>query len=296
MASPLTAEQFGDFTYADNGASITITDYQNTVASAVDIPATIAGKPVTGIGSQAFQDCASLTSVMIPASVTSIGSFAFFSCGSLTHMVVPVGVTSIGEFAFYACGSLPRIAFPASVTSIGHFAFYKCGSLTSASFAGDAPAIGTSVFNAAASGFKVCYFDGKSGFAAPPWNGYATFNMGAATPIMRWLVGNNLPYDANLLDDPDEDGVNLLLAYALNLDPQRNLCGSMPQPAIIAGRLSLRFYAGSADVTYAVESSIDMLEWSGSGVAVSGPDANKVRTATVLASAPKRFMRLVISH
>ena len=295
MASRLAAGQFGDFTYTDDGTSITITDYPNTGTGTIDIPATIVGKPVTSIGSRAFQYCSSLTSVLIPASVTSIGSFAFFSCGSLTHIVLPAGVTSIGEFAFYACGSLAYIAFPASVTSIGDFAFYNCGNLTSASFAGNAPSMGISIFHLAASGFKVRCFVGNSGFTTMPWNDYASFNMGAATPITSWLVTNNLPYDANLLDDPNDDGVNLLLAYALNLDPQRNLSASMPQPLFIAGHLSLRYYAGSAGVTYAAQTSTDLLSWTPDGVTVSGPDTSHVRTATANLPGSKRFLRLVVT-
>ena len=40
LVSSLSADQFGDFTYTDNGSSITITDYPTTAVGAVDIPAT----------------------------------------------------------------------------------------------------------------------------------------------------------------------------------------------------------------------------------------------------------------
>lgn len=81
----LTADQFGDFTYTDDGTSISITDYPTTATGAVVIPETIAGKPVTAIGAHAFSSCASITDLMIPQTVISIGSYAFsYSAYALT--------------------------------------------------------------------------------------------------------------------------------------------------------------------------------------------------------------------
>ena len=56
---------------------------------------------VTSIGSQAFSDCSSITSVVIPDSVTSIGSQAFQYCSKLTSVVIGDSVTYIGSSAFY---------------------------------------------------------------------------------------------------------------------------------------------------------------------------------------------------
>ena len=126
-------------------------------SSTAEIQEYVSGYLVSGIESDAFRDCRSLTSINIPSSVTSIGGWAFSYCNSLTSITVdesnpiyssendvlfskkdksliragfglekydiPSWVTSIGESAFSYCKSLTSINIPTSVTSIGLFAF-----------------------------------------------------------------------------------------------------------------------------------------------------------------------------
>ncbi len=131
LANPLSAATFGNFTYTDNGSSITITGYPRSATGGVVIPATIVGKPVTLIDGGAFLFCASLSSVTIPDSVTSIGGSAFSQCISLTRVTIPDNVKSIGDQAFQNCTSLTSVVIGNSVTSIGNYAFDECTSLTS---------------------------------------------------------------------------------------------------------------------------------------------------------------------
>jgi len=66
----------------------------------VVIPAAYLGKPVTEIASSAFENCAGITSVTIPASVTSIGNYAFSGCTGLTGVIFEGSGTAIGDNAF----------------------------------------------------------------------------------------------------------------------------------------------------------------------------------------------------
>ena len=78
---------------------------------------------------------------------TSIGSYAFSNCDSLTSVTIGNNVTSIGQFAFYNCTSLTSITIGKSVTSIMNTAFNGCTSLSSiTSLATTAPSIGNTTF------------------------------------------------------------------------------------------------------------------------------------------------------
>ena len=76
---------------------------------------TIAISGLTSIGTSAFSNCSSLTSVTIGNSVTSIRDYAFRSCSSLTSVTIGNSVTSIGRYAFSGCSSLIQlILFPST--------------------------------------------------------------------------------------------------------------------------------------------------------------------------------------
>src|ERR1022692_2326316 len=94
----LPAAVQAQFNYTINNGSITITRYTGS-GGGVNIPGTTNGYPVTSIGSCAFSNCTSLTSVTIPSSVTSIGNTAFFRCTSLTNVTIGTNVTCIADYA-----------------------------------------------------------------------------------------------------------------------------------------------------------------------------------------------------
>ncbi len=75
------------FSLNEDGESYTITglgeDFEGTK---LVIPAEYNGKPVTSVGSYAFEGCTSLTSVEIHASVVEIGRYAFSECINLSSV------------------------------------------------------------------------------------------------------------------------------------------------------------------------------------------------------------------
>ena len=136
-----------NYTYSDYKTSKTSPYYVLTYNSAYSAgQELVIPNSVTSIGSFAFRDCSSLTSIVIPDSVTSIGGFAFYDCSSLTSIEIPDSVTSIDDYAFYGCSSLTSVKLPDSVTSIGSCAFRYCSSLTSIDIPDSVTSIGDYAF------------------------------------------------------------------------------------------------------------------------------------------------------
>jgi hypothetical protein len=153
------------YTYTNISGKITILSYTGT-GGAVTIPDTIAGQPVTTIGTAAFSGKSAVTSVTLSTNITSIGGYAFLGCTGLGKFFFPAGLTNLDVTTTFAdCQNLTEISVdsdnpvyrsvngvvfdkgqttlllcpagksgsytvPDSITSIGRLAFYQC-SLTS---------------------------------------------------------------------------------------------------------------------------------------------------------------------
>ena len=103
-----------------------------------------------------------------------------------------------------------------------------------------------------------------------------------------------LQYQTNLQTDPDGDGVNLLLAYALDLDPTLPQRRQLPVPVHDGNALSLNFPDSRPGLTYRAETSADLTQWTATGVTQSAPGPDGRSTSRVSLDAPSRFLRLVV--
>ena len=88
----------------------------------------------------------------------------------------------------------------------------------------------------------------------------------------------------------------MLIAYALDLDPNLNLQNSLPRPVLGEHSLSISFHSTSAGVTYAVQTSTDLNSWTSEGVTLSEINPEGRQTAWVESGAEQQFMRLLMTQ
>ena len=134
------------------------------------------GSEVNAVGEFAFQDCTSLSSIVIPREVLEIGMGAFYNCtnlqkvdfsknsklqticsgafyGCINLQAVDFGNNSqlqtIDSTVFKTCYNLTSITIPDGVTQIGEEAFYNCTNLQTVNFGDNSQlqTIGRSAFS-----------------------------------------------------------------------------------------------------------------------------------------------------
>lgn len=124
-------EYLEGLTFASNGdGTCSVSGIGTCTDTDIKIPPVYNGEKVVRIGTLAFSDCSSLTSVTIPDSVAWIGSFAFDGCKGLVDITIPDSVDRIGYSAFSYCTNLTNITLPESVnvTSVNN-SWFSCGTI-----------------------------------------------------------------------------------------------------------------------------------------------------------------------
>jgi uncharacterized repeat protein (TIGR02543 family) len=177
------------------------------------------GKPVTGIGVEAFFECSGLTGITIPDSITSIGDSAFAGCSGLTSIALPfVGAsraatgadglfgylfgtssytggtattqyyTSVNATTYYIPTNLRTVVIT-SATQLSYGAFSACNKLTSITIPDSVTSLGDDVF---------LYCSGLASITIP--NGVTSIGLGAFM-FCTGLTGITIPNSVTSIGD-----------------------------------------------------------------------------------------------
>ena len=94
-----------------------------------EIPESLEGFKVVGIGDAAFVNCVRVAKIVVPNTVTNIGAGAFYNCRSLVDIELPASLKKIGERAFWNCKSLKRLVLPPGVVAVDDDVVLGCEGL-----------------------------------------------------------------------------------------------------------------------------------------------------------------------
>ncbi len=154
----------GEFSVTDADGGVTVTGYLGS-STELRLPAVIGGKPVVGIGDNAFSDQTELTVLWLPDSITVFGKNILVGCSKLYALRTPLpqgegqgfigylygaeiyqknnmpelrnldflelggALAELPAYALYDCNDLVCLKLPQSVKSLGEFSLYSCTSL-----------------------------------------------------------------------------------------------------------------------------------------------------------------------
>ena len=131
MAENITVSENEDGSVTITGGYIasSATDEEDDDTTYIDLPATVNGKPVTGIAENAFAEETGISVITIPDSVNSVGNNAFSGCSELSSVFFGQGTNTIGSQAFSDCDKLDSVDLPDGLTTIEKDAFGEAGSV-----------------------------------------------------------------------------------------------------------------------------------------------------------------------
>lgn len=122
--------------YIENGVLFFDADSYDG-GSELQIPESVSGMEVTALAEGCFENCTSLTAIMLPSSLQAIGEDAFRNCTALRGIEIPESVIFIGQNAFSGCSTLEAVCVYDGIQSIGTGTFSGCSKLQYIYYSGD---------------------------------------------------------------------------------------------------------------------------------------------------------------
>ncbi|MBQ5825691.1 MAG: leucine-rich repeat protein, partial [Clostridia bacterium] len=213
---------------------------------------------VTSIGSSAFYNCTSLTSVTIGNSVTSIGDYAFYGCTSLTSITIPISAKIYNSSStFYNCTNIEKITFTKGdgtvqnygtdmysssttyyqytpwyiscakcteviiedgVTGIGDYMFYDCAEIGDITLPFSVQSIGTNAFAGCQKLGKLKVYNRNCEFESNATSYYTTIVGYAGSTAEAYADENGFNFEP--IADNDHEHT-----YTNSCDSDCNICG-----------------------------------------------------------------------
>ena len=105
---------------------IHISGFSNTGLTEINFPGS-----VQKIGTNAFSNCKNLTKIDLSkcAALDSIYNQAFLECKSLETVILPQGLKGLGKSTFEECNKLKYLTLSSTLDTIHTRTFYNCDSL-----------------------------------------------------------------------------------------------------------------------------------------------------------------------
>jgi len=124
--------------------------------------------------------------------------------------------------------------------------------------------------------------------------------VGTSSAQLTWLQNNFTAIqlgNVNIVGataKPAGDGIPNFIKYAFDLNPNVNGQSFLPQPMVSNGNLALTFTIPPPDVSYLVEASTDLVNWSTTGVNIQ-INGNQATASYSLSGSTQAFLRIVVS-
>lgn len=114
------------------------------------------------------------------------------------------------------------------------------------------------------------------------------------TTYQQWKLERGMPIGTAGDDlDDDQDGIPAIMEYALGLDPTERATDGLPVYQLLNGAVALSYRKFRNDVTYVVESSTNLTDWTTTGVN-QGFGAFPIAWS-LIGPEPQKFLRLRVT-